>query len=91
VSTDKTTISVEISTQEEPAQSHQETGTKEQPRKDPSGFCLHPGADPVPELSIPKILLERSGFIGVRIHRLAEGISHIQRLQDQLTPEITRW
>ena len=59
--------------------------------QDPSGFHLHPGADPVPQLSIPKFLPERTGLPGVLTHRLAGGTSHSQRQQDQLTPEITRW
>jgi hypothetical protein len=45
----------------------------------------------VPKFSIPKVLLERTGLSGVLIHRLAEGTSHNQSQQDQLTPEITRW
>jgi hypothetical protein len=45
----------------------------------------------VPQLSILKILLERTGLPGVLEHRLAGGTSHNQRQQDQLTPEITRW
>jgi hypothetical protein len=52
--------------------------------------AIMPGTDPVPQLSIPKFLLERPGIPGVLPHRLAGGTSHSQR-QDQLTPEITRW
>jgi hypothetical protein len=44
----------------------------------------------VPQLSIPKFLLERTGLPGVLTHRLAGEKSHSQRQQDQLTLEITR-
>ena len=33
--------------------------------QDPSSFCLWPGADPVPQLSIPKSHWERAGLPGV--------------------------
>ena len=59
--------------------------------QDPSGFCLLPGADPVPQLSIPQFLPERASLPGVLTHRLAGGTSHSQRQQDQLKPEMTRW
>jgi hypothetical protein len=39
--------------------------------KDPSGFCLCPGDDPVPWLSIHKFLPERICLPGVLTHRLA--------------------
>ena len=45
----------------------------------------------MPQLYISKFLLERTGLPGVLTHRLAEGTSHSQRQQNQLTPEITRW
>ena len=44
-----------------------------------SGFHLRPGADPVPKMSIPKFLQERTGLPGVLTHRLAGGTSHSQR------------
>jgi hypothetical protein len=52
---------------------------------------FYPGADPVPQFSIPKFLLGRTGIPGVLTHRLTRERSHSQRQQDQLTPEITRW
>jgi hypothetical protein len=58
--------------------------------ENPSGFCLQPGADPVPQLSISKFLLEITGLIGVLTHRIAGGTSHSRRQQDGLTPHITR-
>jgi hypothetical protein len=58
---------------------------------DPSGFCLHPEANPVTQFSVLKFLPERTGFPGVLTHRLPGGTSHSQRYRDQLTPEITRW
>jgi hypothetical protein len=61
------------------------------PGQDPSSFHLHPGADRLPQFSIPKFLLERIGLPGVLTHKFAGGTSHSQRQQDQLTPEITRW
>jgi hypothetical protein len=39
---------------------------------------------------IPKFLTERISHPGVLTQRLAGGTSHSQRLQDQLTSEITR-
>ena len=57
----------------------------------PSGYCLHPRANPVPQLSIPKFLQERTGLPELLIHRLGGGKSHSKRQQDQLTPEITKW
>jgi hypothetical protein len=45
----------------------------------------------VPQLSIPKFSPGRTGLSGKLTHRLAGGISHSQRKQDQITPEITRW
>ena len=59
--------------------------------QDLSGLCLHPRAETVPQLSIPKFLLERIGLPRLWIPRLAGGTSHIQGQQDQLTPEIKRW
>jgi hypothetical protein len=59
-------------------------------KEDPSGFHLHPGADPVTQLSIPKFLPETTDLTGVLTHRLAGGTSHSQRQQDQLTAEIVR-
>jgi hypothetical protein len=47
--------------------------------QDASVFCLHPRPEPVPELSIPKFFLERTGLPGVLTHRLAEQTSHSQR------------
>ena len=41
--------------------------------QDPSSFCLHLGADPVPQLNIPKFLPESTGLPGVLIHRHQEG------------------
>jgi hypothetical protein len=41
----------------------------------------------VPQVSIPKFLLKRTGLTGVLTHRLAGGTSHSQREQDHLTPE----
>ena len=58
--------------------------------QDHSGFHLHPGADPVTQLSIPRYYWERAVLPGVLTHRLTGGTSHNQRQQDQLTPEITR-
>jgi hypothetical protein len=45
----------------------------------------------VPQLSITKFLLERTGLPEILTHRLAGKTSNSQREQDQLTPEITRW
>jgi hypothetical protein len=59
--------------------------------QDPSSFHLHPGANPVLQLSILKFLPERTGLPGVLTYRLPGGTSHSQRQQDQLTTEITRW
>ena len=78
-------------TQQGPAQSHQDTGTKEQPGKGSFSFHLHPGAYHVPQFSIPKFVLGRTGLPGVLTHRLTGETSHSQRLEDQLTPEITGW
>ena len=47
--------------------------------QDPSGFHLHPGADPVPQLFIPKFIVERTGLPGVFTYRLARGTSRSQR------------
>jgi hypothetical protein len=58
--------------------------------QDTSTFQLHPGADTLPKLSIPKFLQERTGLSGVLKHGLARKKSHSQRQQDQLSPEITR-
>ena len=44
--------------------------------QDPSAFWLSPGADPVPQLSIPKFLPERTGLQGILAHRLAGEASH---------------
>jgi hypothetical protein len=52
---------------------------------------LHPGADPVPMLSITKFYLDRTGLSGVLTYRLVGGTSHSQRQQDKLTLQITRW
>jgi hypothetical protein len=41
--------------------------------RDPSGLCLHPRADPVPQLSIDKFLSKRTGLPVVLTHRLAGG------------------
>lgn len=49
------------------------------------------GADPVPELFVPRSYRETAGLPGVLTHRLRGGPSHCHRQQDQLTPEITRW
>jgi hypothetical protein len=43
--------------------------------QNPSGLCPHPRTDPVPKLSIPKFLLERTGLSEVLKYRLAEGIN----------------
>jgi hypothetical protein len=59
--------------------------------QDPSGFCLHTRADPVPQLPIHKFLLEKTGLLGVLTNRLTGGTSHSERQQDQLTADITRW
>jgi hypothetical protein len=56
--------------------------TQELKRKlgqDPSSFHLHPGADPLPQISIPRFLLERTGLSGVLTHRLTKEINHSQR------------
>jgi hypothetical protein len=58
--------------------------------QDPMGFSLHPRADHVLQLSIPRFHWERTGVPGVLTQSLARGISHSQR-QDQLTSEITRF
>jgi hypothetical protein len=55
-------------------------------RQYPSGFYLRPRADPVPQLSIPKFLPERTGLQGVLTHRLARGTSNSKRA----TPANTR-
>jgi hypothetical protein len=60
-------------------------------KQKPSSFCLSPGADPVPQLSIPKFLLRRAALPGVLTHRFTGRICHSKREQDQLTQEITRW
>ena len=41
--------------------------------QDPLGRLLHTRADPVPQLSIPKFLPEKTGLPGVVAHRLAGG------------------
>jgi hypothetical protein len=41
-----------------------------------SSFYLCPRADPVPHLSMPKFLTERTGLPGVLTHRLAGRTSH---------------
>jgi hypothetical protein len=68
---------------------------KQEPRitweQNPSGFCLNPRADPVPQLSISKFLLERTVLPGVVTRKLSGHTSHSQRQQDQLTLELTRW
>ena len=43
------------------------------------------------QLSLPNFLPERTGLQGVLTYRLAGQMSHSQRQQDHLTPEITRW
>ena len=72
-------------------QNHQGTETEEQPGQNPSSFCLCPRADPVPQLSIPKFLPERTGLPRMLTDRLTGGTNHSQRQQDQLTPEKIRW
>jgi hypothetical protein len=57
----------------------------------PSCFHMSLGADPVPQLFVHKFHPERAGLSRVLTHRLAGGISHSQRKQDQLTPQITKW
>ena len=52
---------------------------------------MHTWANPVPQLSISKFLPEKTGVSGVLIYRLAGQISHSQRQQNQLTPEINKW
>jgi hypothetical protein len=49
---------------EGPARSPQDTGTKEQPRAGFLQFLSVPGADTVPQLSIPKYHWERAGLSG---------------------------
>jgi hypothetical protein len=66
----------------EPAQSPQDTGTKEQPGTESFQFLSVLRADPVPQLSIPKFLPERTGLQGVLIYRLAGETIHRQRQQD---------
>ena len=87
VSTGKTTPFAQIlgprGTHPEPS-GHRNQGTGR------DSFYLHLRADPVPQLSIPKFLPERTGLPGVLTHRLTGGTNHSQRQQDQLTPEITR-
>lgn len=60
-------------------------------RKEAFQFPSVPGADPVPQLSLPKSHQERAGLPGVLTHRLIGGTSHSQKQHDQLTPQITRW
>ena len=74
-----------------PAQNHQDTGTKEHLGTGSFLFLSVLGADPVPQLSIPKFYLERAGLPEGLTLRLTVGTSHSQREQDQLTPGITRW
>jgi hypothetical protein len=75
-STGKPTTSLQIS--EGHSQSHQDRGTKDQLGTG-SFWSLHPRANPVPQLSIPKFLSERTGLPGVLTHRLAGGTSQSQR------------
>ena len=77
-------------TQEGLSQSHQDTGTKDQ-LGTRSFWALHPKAYPVPQLTIPKFLLERSGLPGVQTHRFTGRTSPSQSQHDQLTFKITRW
>jgi hypothetical protein len=58
--------------------------------QDPSSFCLHPRAEPVPQLSILEFLPEKTGLTGVLTHRFAGERIHNQRQNDQLIPEITK-
>jgi hypothetical protein len=44
----------------------------------------------VPQLSIPRLLPERTGVPGVLTNRLVGEISHSQRQQEELIPEIIR-
>jgi hypothetical protein len=48
-------------------------------RQADSGFCLHPRADPVPELLITKFIPERTGLQGVKTQKLSGGKKHSQR------------
>lgn len=70
-------------TQEGPAQRHKEKATKEQLETGSYCFCLHPRADPVPQISIPKFLQEKIVLAGVLTHRVAGQTSDSQTQQDQ--------
>jgi hypothetical protein len=59
--------------------------------QDPSGFHLHLGGEAVPQLFIPKFILDRTCLPGILTHRFARGKSYSQRQQDHLTWEIPRW
>jgi hypothetical protein len=54
-------------------------------------FLSAPGAHPVPWLSMPKFLPEKTCLPKILTHWLAEGTRHSQIQQDQLTPEKNRW
>jgi hypothetical protein len=71
---------------------HRSQGTaRDSQIQDPSGFCLCPWADHVPQLSIPKFVLKRTALPGVLTNKLTGGTRHSQRQQNHLTPQITRW
>jgi hypothetical protein len=91
VITGKTTTSAQILAKERPAQSHQDTGSKEQPGTGSFWFPPIPVADPVAQFSVPKFLPEKIGIPGVLKCRIAQGTSHGQKKQEQLTTEITNW
>ena len=57
----------------------------------PFSFHLHWGADPVPQIFVPKLLPESTGLQRALTHSLAGGTSPSLRQQDQLKPEITGW
>jgi hypothetical protein len=61
----KTPLLLEFLEKEGPAQSHQNTEPRNSWGQDSSSFLLHPRADTVPQFSIPKFLLKRTGLPGV--------------------------
>ena len=72
----------------ETLQSHERKGSKQLPRTGSFQF-LCPRADPVTQLPVHKLYLERTGHPGVLTHRLVGVTNHDQRQQDQLKPQIT--
>jgi hypothetical protein len=71
-----TTLLLKFLAQEEPLRIIRTWEPRNSWGQAPSGFCLLPRTDPVPQLSIPKFILERTSLPGVLTLRLAGGTSH---------------